>query len=197
MTELASFPSLCGKFLIAMPGMGDQRFERSVIYVCAHSEEGAMGFIFNQILDTPTMTDFFNQLEIVSEDETEIISAELASTTLFVGGPVEPGRGFVLHTPEYDSESTLHVSDGVKLTATLDILRSIAIGNGPKRSMIALGYSGWAAGQLEDEIVSNGWLTADADDGILFETPINERYDASLKLLGIKPTALSSDVGHA
>ena len=103
----------------------------------------------------------------------------------------------MLHTPEYDSESTLHVSDGVKLTATLDILRSIAIGNGPKRSMIALGYSGWAAGQLEDEIVSNGWLTADADDGILFETPINERYDASLKLLGIKPTALSSDVGHA
>ena len=197
MTELSSFPSLCGKFLIAMPGMGDQRFERSVIYICAHSEEGAMGFIFNQVLDTPTMTDFFNQLEIVSEDETGIISEELASTNLFVGGPVEPGRGFVLHTSEYDSDSTLHVSDNVRLTATLDILRSIVTNKGPGKSMIALGYSGWAAGQLEDEIVSNGWLTADADERIIFETPVNERYDASLKLLGIKPTALSSDVGHA
>ena len=197
MTELSSFPSLCGKFLIAMPGMGDQRFERSVIYICAHSEEGAMGFIFNQVLDTPTMTDFFNQLEIVSEDETGIISEELASTNLFVGGPVEPGRGFVLHTSEYDSDSTLHVSDTVRLTATLDILRSIVTNKGPGKSMIALGYSGWAAGQLEDEIVSNGWLTADADERIIFETPVNERYDASLKLLGIKPTALSSDVGHA
>ena len=197
MTELSSFPSLCGKFLIAMPGMGDQRFERSVIYICAHSEEGAMGFIFNQVLDTPTMTDFFNQLEIVSEDETGIISEELASTNLFVGGPVEPGRGFVLHTSEYDSDSTLHVSDNVRLTATLDILRSIVTNKGPGKSMIALGYSGWAAGQLEDEIVSNGWLTADADERIIFETPVSERYDASLKLLGIKPTALSSDVGHA
>ena len=197
MTELSSFPSLCGKFLIAMPGMGDQRFERSVIYICAHSEEGAMGFIFNQVLDTPTMTDFFNQLEIVSEDETGIISEELASTNLFVGGPVEPGRGFVLHTSEYDSDSTLHVSDTVRLTATLDILRSIVTNKGPGKSMIALGYSGWAAGQLEDEIVSNGWLTADADERIIFETPVSERYDASLKLLGIKPTALSSDVGHA
>ena len=197
MTELSSFPSLCGKFLIAMPGMGDQRFERSVIYICAHSEEGAMGSIFNQVLDTPTMTDFFNQLEIVSEDETGIISEELASTNLFVGGPVEPGRGFVLHTSEYDSDSTLHVSDTVRLTATLDILRSIVTNKGPGKSMIALGYSGWAAGQLEDEIVSNGWLTADADERIIFETPVSERYDASLKLLGIKPTALSSDVGHA
>ncbi len=197
MNKSASFPSLCGKFLIAMPGMGDQRFERSVIYLCAHSDEGAMGFIFNQALESPTMPEFLQQLEIVESSEISMLPEEIMARTLYVGGPVEPGRGFVLHTPEFDSESTLHVSGNVRLTATLDILRAIATGKGPAKNMIALGYSGWSAGQLEDEITSNGWLTVDADESIIFETDIDKRYDSSLALLGISSTALSSDIGHA
>lgn len=197
MNKVSSFPSLCGKFLIAMPGMGDQRFEKSVIYLCAHSDEGAMGFIFNQLLESPQMTDFFQQLEIITESEIDLVPQDIKERPLFVGGPVEPGRGFVLHTPEFDSESTLHVDGNVRLTATLDILRAIAVGKGPSRSIIALGYSGWAAGQLEDEIASNGWLTVDADEGVIFETQIDKRYDESLALLGINSTSLSSDIGHA
>jgi len=197
MNKSASFPSLCGKFLIAMPGMGDQRFDRSVIYLCAHSDEGAMGFIFNQLLETPNMADFFQQLEIIGESEINLLPEETRQRPLFVGGPVEPGRGFVLHTPEYDSDSTLHVEGNVRLTATLDILRAIAVGKGPNSSIIALGYAGWAAGQLEDEIASNGWLTVDADESLIFEKQIDERYEACLALLGVKSTSLSSDIGHA
>jgi len=150
--------SLEGQFLIAMPGMGDQRFEKSVIFICAHSEEGAMGFIVNQTMQSPTVLEFFKQLEIVNETELAAVPAEISKLVLHMGGPVEPGRGFVLHSEEFRSDSSLRVEGDIYLTATLEILRAISTGQGPKRLMLALGYSGWAAGQLEEEIVSNGWL---------------------------------------
>lgn len=189
--------SLCGKFLIAMPGMGDQRFERSVIFICAHSDEGAMGLIINQILTTPTVPDFLKQLEIITEEEKIELPASASAKSLYVGGPVEPGRGFVLHSPEFKSESTLDVGDNICLTATLEILRLIAKGEGPENTLMALGYSGWSAGQLEDEIFANGWLTVEADTDIVFRTNNDSKYERSLKLLGIDLSLLSSEAGHA
>jgi putative transcriptional regulator len=193
----STFPSLSGKFLIAMPGMGDNRFDRSVVFLCAHSQEGAMGFIINQELESPAIPDFLMQLEIINEDEVDGIPDELAKAALNVGGPVEPGRGFVLHSYEYESDATLDVTDTVRLTATLDILRLIATGKGPKNCLVALGYAGWSAGQLEDEISSNGWLTVDADDLIIFDQDHTKKYERSLKLLGVDAALLSSDAGHA
>lgn len=188
---------MSGKFLIAMPGMGDRRFEKTVIYLCAHSEEGAMGFIVNRTMDTPTITDFFGQLEIISEEEKIFIPDELAKRRLHVGGPVEPGRGFVLHTPEFESDTTLEISRSVCLTATLEILRAIATGKGPENCVLALGYSGWAHGQLEEEISSNGWLLCDADEAILYDDNNETKYDRALAKLGIDPRLLSFDSGHA
>lgn len=191
------FPSLCGKFIIAMPDMGDARFNKSVIYICAHSNEGAMGFIINQTLEAPTTSDFLSQLEIISQEESLKLPESLLSTTLHAGGPVEPGRGFVLHSSDYQSEATVEVDNDVCLTATLEILRAITAGNGPHWSMIALGYSGWSAGQLEDEIISNGWLTVDADEDIIFDKKNHTKYSRSLKLLGVDEALLSSSAGHA
>lgn len=191
------FPSLCGKFLIAMPGMGDTRFDRSVIYICAHTHEGAMGFIINQIMEAPSVSEFLHQLEIITEAEQANLPKTIANQEIYVGGPVEPGRGFVIHTPEFQSDSTLSISDNVRLTATLEVLRAIATGKGPQKVIMALGYSGWSAGQLEDEISSNGWLTVDADEAILFNKDHKRKYTDSLALLGIDETLLSSDAGHA
>ncbi len=192
-----AFPSLCGNFLIAMPDMGDSRFERSVVYVCAHSEEGAMGFIVNRTMTSPTVPEFLEQLEIISEIEKHSIPETLVKRSMHVGGPVEPGRGFVLHTAEFASDSTVEVRDNVCLTATLEILRAIATGKGPAQAILALGYAGWAPGQLEDEISSNGWLTVDATKDILFECKNEEKYRRSLALLGVDESVLSSDTGHA
>lgn len=192
-----NFPSLCGKFLIAMPGMADARFERAVIYVCAHTDEGAMGFIINKIMDSLEVTDFLEQLEIISGEERIEVTDHLLGQVMHVGGPVEPGRGFVLHTSEFESETTLEVSKTVRLTATLEILRAIAVGKGPAHSILALGYSGWGAGQLESEIAANGWLTVDCDDEILFDLNNDSKYEKSLSLLGVDPSLLSYDAGRA
>ncbi|MGI9352626.1 MAG: YqgE/AlgH family protein [Rhizobiaceae bacterium] len=192
-----AFPSLCGKLLIAMPGMGDSRFERSVVYVCAHSHEGAMGFIVNRTMESPTIPEFLEQLEIITTDEKTSIPGKLSADSMHVGGPVEPGRGFVLHSPDYESASTVEVRNDVCLTATLEILRAIATGKGPKKAILALGYAGWASGQLEDEISSNGWLTVDSTEEILFECGNSEKYRKSLQLLGVDENLLSSDSGHA
>ena len=192
-----AFPSLCGKFLIAMPGMSDARFERTVIYVCAHSKEGAMGFVVNRVMEEPSIVDFLRQLEIITESEALELPDELEVSRMHVGGPVEPGRGFVLHSGDFESEATVAIKDDVRLTATLDILRAIATGRGPKKMILALGYSGWSAGQLEDEISANGWLTVDASEAILFDTHINNKYRKSLALLGVDEILLSSDAGHA
>ncbi len=189
--------SLSGKLLIAMPQMGDLRFEKSVIYICAHSSDGAMGFIINRTMQVPTVSDFLRQLEVINEDERILVPENLANQALHVGGPVEPGRGFVLHTPEYGSETTLDVTDRIRLTATLEILRKIATGKGPEKCILALGYSGWASGQLEEEISSNGWLTCDADEQILFDEKHDNKYNRALETLGVNPLLLSSDAGHA
>ncbi len=191
------FKSLAGKFLIAMPGMGDARFEKTVIYMCAHTEEGAMGFVINKPLPSPTLQEFFDQLEIFSSEEDIVVPEPFASQSMHVGGPVEPGRGFVLHTNEFESETTLEVSDGVCLTATLEILRKIAVGTGPEKCLIALGYSGWASGQLEEEISANGWLTCDAMKSIIFDEADAAKYDRALAEMGVDSRLLSRDVGHA
>lgn len=191
------FPSLCGKFLIAMPGMGDARFDKTVIYICAHSDEGAMGFVINQHMETPNIPDFLCQLEIITEDESTKLPQHVLSRAMHTGGPVEPGRGFVLHSPDFQSEATVKVEGDVCLTATLEILRAISQGKGPEHYMIALGYSGWAIGQLEDEIASNGWLIADADEDIIFDLKNQSKYSRSLKLLGVDEALLSSGFGHA
>lgn len=192
-----AFPSLCGKFLIAMPGMSDARFERTVIYICAHSKEGAMGFVINRTMEEPTIADFLRQLEIVTESEAIQLPERLTASQMHVGGPVEPGRGFVLHSSDFDSESTVAIREDVKLTATLEILRAIATDKGPAKMILALGYSGWSAGQLEDEISANGWLTVDGNETLLFDTSIPEIYRKSLALLGVDETLLSSQAGHA
>lgn len=192
-----AFPSLCGKFIIAMPGMGDVRFDKSVIYICAHSEEGAMGFIINQKLDNPKVPDFLCQLEIITEEERHKLPQHSLNKTMQSGGPVEPGRGFVLHSPDFTSDSTVEVNGDIRLTATLEILRAIATGSGPDASFIALGYSGWSAGQLEDEIASNGWLVADAKEDLIFDTNNETKYTRSLKILGIDEALLSTSSGHA
>ncbi|MFK5978555.1 MAG: YqgE/AlgH family protein [Rhizobiaceae bacterium] len=189
--------SLTGQFLIAMPGMGDQRFEKSVIFVCAHSEDGAMGFIINQSMMSPDIGEFFTKLEIITDEEQDTVSEELALRSLNMGGPVEPGRGFVLHTPDYESETSLKIGDNVCLTATLEILRAIAMGRGPEQILLVLGYSGWGAGQLESEIISNGWLNCEADRDILFDQNHETKYERALAILGVDPLLLSSESGHA
>jgi putative transcriptional regulator len=195
--KLGNLDSLEGQFLIAMPGMGDPRFERTVIFLCAHSQEGAMGFVVNRLLEKPSVPDFFTQLAIVSEEEAGSIPPALASRRLHSGGPVEPGRGFVLHSDDYRGDSTLDIEGSVGLTATLEILRAIATGRGPKRLMMALGYSGWAGGQLEEEIAANSWLTAPGNSALLFDVPVEGRYDRALRGIGIDPALLSGEAGHA
>jgi len=189
---------LDGKVLIAMPGMEDQRFARSVIYVCAHSEDGAMGIILNQLADQITFKDLLVQLDILSERDAADFTRSGIHMQIHRGGPVETGRGFVLHTSDYYLEnSSLPINDGVCLTATLDILKAIAEGDGPDQALLALGYSGWAPGQLEAEIQANGWLHGPADIDLLFGEDLGVKYDNALRNIGIDPVMLSSDAGHA
>ncbi|MCB1455018.1 MAG: YqgE/AlgH family protein [Nitratireductor sp.] len=189
--------TLEGQFLIAMPNMGDQRFERTVVYICSHSHEGAMGLVVNRSLEKPGIVEFFEQLNIVTGDETLALPAEIRATQLGVGGPVEPGRGFVLHSPDFQSENTMLIDADVCLTATLEILRAIARGTGPQKAMIALGYAGWGSGQLEEEISSNGWLTSQADSSIIFDPYNDTKYERALRNMGINPLLLSAESGHA
>lgn len=182
---------LTGKLLIAMPGMQDPRFAKTVIYMCAHSEEGAMGLVLNKVLDSLTFPDLLAQLGIESVGIGDQIK-------IHFGGPVESSRGFVLHSPDYLRDGTLVVDDGVALTATVDILKAMAAGTGPRNSMLALGYAGWGAGQLDTEIKANGWLHAPADDDIVFgRGGMEEKWERSICKLGIDPRMLSDAAGHA
>jgi len=191
-------PYLDGQLLIAMPGMSDPRFDRSVIYLCAHSEQGAMGLIINKATPMMSFGELFAQLDIQGEDGPIDPPEELMARPVLFGGPVEQGRGFVLHTSDYfTADSSLPVADNIALTATVDILRAMASGKGPQRAMLALGYAGWAPGQLENEIQLNGWLTCQADEELLFGIEVNGRYEAALRKLGIDPAMLSSEAGHA
>lgn len=183
-------PYLVGQMLVAMPGMPDPRFARSVIYMCAHNEDGAMGLVINRDLPEVTFPDLLGQLNIeCSNPDTAI--------RIHSGGPVEAGRGFVLHTPDYVHDTTLVVDGMVALTATVDILKAIASGCGPKRQLLALGYSGWGPGQLDNEILENGWLSVGADPDIIFNDYSGTKWDRALSRLGIDSGMLSEDSGHA
>ena len=185
----ASF--LAGQFLIAMPGMGDQRFERSLIFVCAQSAEGAMGLIVNKPAPDLRFSDLLEQLRIPA-------ATELPETRVHFGGPVEHGRGFVLHSGEYHVEgSSLRVNGDFAMTATVEILRDIAKGQGPRRALLALGYSGWGPGQLEGEIQANGWLTAPADGDLVFGTGDAAKWGEALRSISIDPRLLSAEGGRA
>ena len=189
---------LDGQLLIAMPGMGDPRFERSVIYLCAHSEQGAMGLIINKTAPLMRFGDLISQLDLLPEEDSLEPPPELMDMPVLFGGPVEQGRGFVLHTNDYfTADSSLPVAGNISLTATIDILRAMARGQGPQRAVLALGYAGWAPGQLESEITHNGWLTCAADEDLLFGLDFDARYTAALRKLKIDPGMLSSDAGHA
>lgn len=184
------------QFLIAMPGMKDERFARTVIYICAHSEEGAMGLIINQAQQM-LFPDLLVQLGILDEQQAIRLPPEARDLIIRHGGPVDRSRGFVLHSDDYMVESSMPVSEEICLTATVDILRAISAGNGPRHALMALGYSGWGAGQLEHEIAENGWLTCPASVDLLFDPDIDRKYDRILASIGINPAHLSVTAGHA
>lgn len=183
--------NLCGQLLIAMPDMGDDRFSRSVVYICAHSEEGAMGIIVNKPAPEIRFKHLLEQLGIETRQAVRDIRVH-------IGGPVENARGFVLHSVDYRSETgTLDVDDHICMTATMDVLEEIAKGEGPDSSMLALGYAGWGPGQLESEIGKNAWLTCHPREDIIFGRANEHKWTAALKVLGIDPLMLSSSAGRA
>ena len=189
---------LDGQMLIAMPSMRDERFTRSLIYVCAHSSEGAMGIIVNQPAGNIKFPDLLVQLEVIPAADLIQLPRRAGEVKVLKGGPVETGRGFVLHSADFFIEnSTLPIDDGICLTATLDILKAIARGGGPHSALLALGYAGWAPGQLETEIQENGWLHCSADPELIFGSDIDTKYTKALKKLGIDLAMLSSEAGHA
>jgi putative transcriptional regulator len=189
---------LDGQMLIAMPAMNDDRFTRAVIYVCAHSTEGAMGIIVNQPAANINFPDLLVQLEVIPAAERIELPTKAGAVKVLKGGPVETGRGFVLHSADFFIEnSTLPIDEGICLTATLDILKAIARGNGPASAILALGYAGWAPGQLENEIQQNGWLHCPADAELIFGTDTDGKYTKALRKIGIDPGMLSSEAGHA
>jgi putative transcriptional regulator len=189
--------NLTNQFLIAMPGMGDGTFAGTVVYLCEHTEKGALGLVINKPIDI-TLKNLFEKVELSLDRE------DLAEAPVYFGGPVQTERGFVLHEPiggagagENHYNSSLKIEGGLEMTTSKDVLEAMASGAGPKRVLVTLGYSGWAAGQLEDEMSKNGWINVDAEPGIIFDTPVGQRYDKALSLLGIDAGMLSSDAGHA
>lgn len=186
--EIPTF--FAGHLLVAMPGMPDPRFARTVIYMCAHTKDGAMGLVINKPFTQLTFPDLLDQLDIKAASGAKAIRMR-------TGGPVESGRGFVLHSDDYMSDSSIPVSDDICLTATLDIVRAISKGGGPRRATMMLGYAGWGSGQLENEIIANGWLTCPASDDLIFDRTLGDKYDRALALMGVSPAMLSMEAGHA
>ncbi|MBB4632192.1 YqgE/AlgH family protein [Sphingosinicella soli] len=182
-------PYLSGQLLLSMPGMADPRFERVVIAMCVHDAESALGLAVNKIRDDIDVRGLLEQLDVDP--------GVAPAVPVFDGGPVEPGRGFVLHSPEYEGQSTLSVGGRWALTATLDILRDIAAGKGPQRWLIALGYAGWGPGQLDDEMTRHGWFAAPGNAGLLFDAPIDSRWTSAFAGAGIDVGLLSASAGHA
>ena len=183
--------TLKGQLLIAMPNMSDPRFERSVIYMCAHSSQGAMGIVINRLVHHINFPDLLEQLDIE-------LSVEAQQIRVHFGGPVEASRGFVLHSADnFFDDATLSVSDDIALTASLNVLKAIAEGSGPRRSLLALGYAGWGPGQLDDEIQANAWLHAPADDELVFGSDLEAKWAAAVAKLGFDLSLLSGDAGHA
>lgn len=187
---------LDGQFLIAMPGMADSNFSRTVVYICAHSDAGAMGFIINRP-QSVTFAEVLLHLDLADKNDVIMLPQETRDFPIQSGGPVESGRGFVLHTDDYIGGSSIPVSDEISLTATLDIIRAISDGRGPRRATMLLGYAGWGPGQLENEIGANGWLNCAASEELIFDTSLEDKYDRALALMGVSPAMLSVDAGHA
>jgi len=185
---------LTNQFLIAMPGMADDNFAGTVVYLCEHNEKGALGLVINKPIDIKLRT-LFERVELKLDHD------ELAEQPVYFGGPVQTERGFVLHDKQVEAglpyNSTLSIPGGLAMTTSKDVLEALADGHGPRRVLVTLGYSGWQAGQLEDEIGRNGWLTVDADPAVIFDTPIKKRYDRAVSLLGFDPLMLSQQAGHA
>lgn len=181
---------LDGKLLVAMPTMSDPRFERAVILLCAHSEDGAMGILLNKTLDALSFNDLLGQLDIPNAPETSPIKVHF-------GGPVDTERGFVVHTTDLLHETTLVIGEDMALTATIDMLKTIASGSGPDNSFLALGYSGWGPGQLEEEILQNGWLVVKPDKDIVFGPELDAKWQIAVHKLGVDPALLSGEIGHA
>jgi len=185
-----------GQFLIAMPGMEDRNFARTVVYICAHSDAGAMGFVINRP-QSLTFTDVLLHLEMIKDSESIVLPDHARDFPIQTGGPVESGRGFVLHSDDYLSDSSIPVSDDICLTATLDIVRAISKGGGPKRATMLLGYSSWGAGQLETEVGNNGWLTCAANEALIFDRSLDDKYERALAGMGVTAAMLSAEAGHA
>ncbi len=185
---------LTNQFLIAMPGMGDDNFSGAVVYLCEHTENGALGLVINKPIDIKLRT-LFEKVEL------RLDAGALAEQPVFYGGPVQTERGFVLHERLGDAKSpyssTLSIPGGLEMTTSKDVLEALSVGAGPKRLLVTLGYSGWAAGQLEEELGRNGWLTVDATPEIIFDTPVEQRYARAVALLGFDPRMLSTEAGHA
>jgi putative transcriptional regulator len=189
---------LDGQMLIAMPTMGDERFSRSLIYICAHSSEGAMGIIVNQPAPNINFSDLLVKLDVIPAADVIQLPSRADVVKVMRGGPVETERGFVLHSADFFIEnSTLPIDEGICLTATIDILKAIARGGGPASAILALGYAGWAPGQLENEIQGNGWLHCTADPDLIFGADIGAKYERALKKIGIDLGMLSNEAGHA
>ncbi len=194
-TAPASSPiNLTNQFLIAMPSMSDGNFAGTVVYMCEHNDKGALGLVINRPIDI-NLRNLFEKVDLSLERD------DLATRPVYQGGPVHTERGFVLHD-SLDAEgghynSTLKITEGLEMTTSRDVLEALSNGAGPKRVFITLGYAGWSAGQLEEEILRNGWLTVDADLGIIFETPVEQRYDRALSLLGVDRHFLMGEAGHA
>jgi len=186
--------NLTNQFLIAMPGMVEDNFARTVVFLCEHNDKGALGLVINRPSDI-TLKNLFEKVEL------RLDRTELADQPVFVGGPVQPERGFVLHeqtgVEPSPYSSTLLIPGGLEMTTSKDVLEALAQGTGPAKVLVTLGYSGWSAGQLEDEIAHNGWLTVGADPAVIFDTPVEQRYERALALLGIDPRMLSLEAGHA
>lgn len=189
--------SLEGQFLVAMPDMADERFAESVILLVGHGSEGAMGLVVNHELANLRFADILDELDLGDPDAVIRLPDSIRQRAVMRGGPVEKGRGFVLHSSDYRSGHTYQVTEGIGLTATLDVLKAMAFGPVPHASLFALGCCGWSAGQLEGEIAENGWLTAPFSRHLLFDTPVEQRYEAALESLHITRATLSPDAGHA
>lgn len=188
--HLSNGSSLTGQLLVAMPQMADARFAQSVVYLCAHSAEGAMGLVVNRLIDSLTFDNLLDQLGLESR-------ADALGMPVHFGGPVESSRGFVLHSADYVQDSTLVIDDDIALTATIDVLKAIASGEGPRERVLALGYAGWAAGQLDAEIQANGWLTVPADHDLVFGDNNGSKWERALAKIGVDLTLLSTEAGHA
>lgn len=186
------FPGLSNQFLIAMPALGDPNFHRTVTLVCEHNEEGALGIVINRPLDM-CLGDILGQLELELDDSDNAI----ARREVLMGGPVSQERGFVLHRPVQEWDATVRISDDIGLTTSRDILEAMADGSGPSEALVALGYAGWTAGQLDAEMAANAWLSVPATPEIVFDTPYQERWHRAARLVGVDIDQLGNAAGHA